>query len=133
MGMFPVSAVVKDVWKLNVLIATKISLFFKLPKIRNFAFEKNGSEYRLSHKHPYCYKVQTELNVCEKDYCDFYVCGQKKITTLNVFILMLNSGLHVSKSPPSSSDCASFLSLWVNSTHEMHQLLSQSQLVMYRK
>ena len=77
MGMFPVSAAVKDVRKLNVLIATKISLFLKLPKIRNFALKKNGSEYRLSHKHPYYYQVQTQLNVCKKDYCDFYVWTEK--------------------------------------------------------
>ena len=55
----------------------KDQFIFEAAENKKFCIEKNGSEYRLSHKHPYCYQVQTQLNVCKKDYCDFYVWTEK--------------------------------------------------------
>ena len=57
--------------------SNKDQFIFEAAENKKFCLETNGSEYCLSRKHPYYCQVQIQLNVCKKDYCDFYVWTEK--------------------------------------------------------
>ena len=40
----------------------------------NFCLEEHEGSLRLDHNHAYYYQVQTQMFVCDFNYCDFCVC-----------------------------------------------------------
>ena len=65
-------------------------------KDKGFYLKKDESSLHLDHTHSYYYQVQTQMFVCNVDYCDFCVCTfsmSKEGHILSVFIEMTNSGM----------------------------------------
>ena len=67
-----------------------------------FCLKKVDGSLRLDNSHTYYYQIQTQLFVCDVEYCDFCVCtfveddeSKGLHFTLNVFIRMKHSGWNV--------------------------------------
>ena len=48
-----------------------------LKTTRTFIYKRLTVLQKLSTKHPYYYQIQTEINLCKKKHCDFFICTEK--------------------------------------------------------
>ncbi|XP_065071043.1 uncharacterized protein LOC135695791, partial [Rhopilema esculentum] len=55
----------------------KYQFIFEAAGYKQFCLKAVNNEFLWSHKHPHYYQVQTQLLVCKKEYCDFFVFTEK--------------------------------------------------------
>ena len=93
----------------------------------NFCLKKDEDLLYLDHKHAYYYQVQTQMFVCNVEYCDFCVCTfpesvdefsphVERIFRDIEFLEVLNSGKTVLKKPNIFSQYVCYLRYWENGT-----------------